>query len=170
MKKILLITCLFISTLFSQKILAQSYDGAGDSKLFMGLAQIGTNTGVEISYDMGSNDLISMGGKATLLFNDTSEENVSGFEKFFLNSDLSLFLRFHLSIPLNMSEKIDPYFGIDGSLKSIGAHAGVKYNFSETLGAYAQISRGFSKAFFGEQLQNKFANKTSLSAGITINL
>jgi hypothetical protein len=164
----------------SPKLHSQSYDGADDRKIFLGATVVGDNFGIEFQTDQGAGDWVSYGGKIIYLlheFPDGSDE----FDRaslIFSNLDVAGFMRFHFSAPLNLSEKTDPYLGMDVSLKSIGAHAGFKYNFSETLGVYSQVGYGFFGSFFGptprhsedEDFINRFAKRTGFSVGITVNI
>jgi hypothetical protein len=164
----------------SSKIYAQAYDGSDDRKLFLGATMVGDQFGFELQGDQGLSDLISSGGKIIFLFIkdaenlDQFDRTASAFSKF----DLALFLRFHFSEALQLSEKTDPYLGLDLSLKSLGGHIGFKYNFSETVGIYAQAGHSFSGSFWGaasengdsDFIVNHFAKKTNISFGLTFSI
>lgn len=183
MKNSFLFLSIFILSLYSTNLFSQAYDGSGDSKIFLGYANIGGLSGAEFQFDSGLSDLVSYGGKITFLFDankkvaqDQFEETQNAFNSF----DLGLFLRFHFSETFKMSEKIDPYIGLDASLKNLGAHGGLKYSFSETLGVYAQYSHSFSGSLWGSlkdeennddtDIVNYFGKQGTFSLGLTINL
>lgn len=180
MKKILAIAGLVYLIFISPQLHAQAYDGSDDRKIFIGAVQVGHDMGVEFQTDDGIGELISYGGKIIYLINKipdgTDEFDRASFV--FSNLDVSLYLRFHFSSVLELNEKIDPYLGLDVSLKTLGAHAGFKYNFSETVGVYAQVGRGFTGSFFGptadngtsDDFINRFAKKNNISVGITFNI
>ncbi len=180
MFKRLVFLCLLCCVIGSSKIFAQAFDGSDDSKIFLGPTMIGNQFGVEIGGDEGLSSLISTGGKLILLF-IKEDENLDEFDRTasaFSKFDLDLFLRFHFSEALKLSEKTDPYFGLDLSLKALGGHIGFKYNFSETLGIYVQAGHSFSGSFWSATSENndsdistnRFAKKTNISLGLTFNL
>ena len=180
MNKLLVLFSLLFTFFIAEKIQAQAYDGSEDRKLFLGTTVVGDCFGIELQGDEGMSDLVSFGGKIICLFSKEAE-NMDEFDRAahaFSNLDLSLYLRFHFSETLRLSEKTDPYIGLDFSLKSLGAHVGCKYNFGETLGVYAQAGYGFSGSFFAassatsdtEDFVNRFARKTSFAVGLTFNI
>lgn len=183
MKKTLLTALLIAGTNFCAN--AQAYDGSEDIKAFLGYANVGGKSGVEFQLDRGLSDLVSYGVNFTFLIKPDDRETTDNFDnsfKKFDSFDIGAFLRFHFSESLNLSEKVDPYLGADVSLRSIGAHAGIKYNFSETIGVYAMFKQSFSSSLTGdhkisgetydafEDNINFFAKKSTISAGVTINL
>lgn len=183
MKKILLISLSLFA--LNQKINAQSYDGEGDLKIFLGYTNIEGKSGGEFEIDKGVSDLISFGSKITILINpderkttDSIDNNFKAFDAF----DLSLFMRLHFSETLKLNEKIDPFLSLNLGLKSIGANVGVKYSFTEVIGAYIIYNKSFSSSFEGDHKINSeefdvfednvnfFGKKSSISCGITINI
>lgn len=152
---------------------AQAFDGLDDYKVFIGYMNLEGKSGLEVAYDYGLNDILSTGGYVKYALVDDIEVSddvkvkLDGLDKF----DLGVFIRAHLSEPLSMSTKIDPYLGGELSLKVIGAHAGVKYNFGEVLGVYGQVTRSFSGFILDEENSdfiNIYAKKTIISGGITL--
>ncbi len=164
----------------SANLYAQAYDGSTDKKIFLGATMVGDKFGIELQNDDGINDLLSYGGRLIFLFSKDAE-NLDDFDRWasaFSKFDIAAFLRFHFSESLKLSERADPYLGLDISLKALGAHAGFKYNFSETLGIYVQAGHSFSGSFWPASPDNsyegfgynRFAKKTSISVGLTINI
>ena len=183
MKKTLLTALLFVGTNFCAN--AQAYDGKDDIKIFAGYANVGSKSGVEIQFDRGLSDLMSYGVNLTFLIKPDDRATTDDFDttfKKFDSFDMGAFLRFHFSEPLNLSERVDPYLGADFSLRSIGAHAGIKYNFSEVIGVYAIYKHSFSSSITGdhkisgetydtfEDNINFFAKKSTIAAGVTFNI
>ncbi len=177
MKKLVLISALLFTSLYSTQCMAQAYDGKGDNKIFLGYTNIKGCSGAEWRLDSGMGDLFSMGFNATYLFIKiepvSEDEGSDKFDKIFKNIDLGFLLNFHLSVPLNMNEKIDPYFGLVLNLKSAGLHAGVKYNFTERFGVYMQLTDSFIFAITGKSIswnESHFGKYIGVSGGITYNL
>ena len=183
MKKLLICALAFAGLQFNAN--AQSYDGEGDSKIFLGYANVGGKSGVQVQFDYGLSDLVSYGMDVTILIKPDDRESTDSFDdsfKAFDSFDLGGFLRFHFSEPLNLSEKIDPYLGLDVSLRSIGGHAGIKYNFSEIIGVYVMYKHSFSSSITGDHKivaetydafddnVNFFGKVGTISGGVTINI
>lgn len=178
-KLLLLSICMLFSTI-STKLFAQAYNGITDVKLFLGYAHMNGNSVAELQLDEGRSDLFSYGFKMNLVVSNNvdpkpgpivSESNIIN------RTDLSLYGRFHLAPTFGMSEKTDPYLGVDFSFRMPGLHAGFKYFFSETFGIYLQGSGNFFAMFVDpDELDKKgiyssyYDVKSSLSGGIVINL
>lgn len=180
MKKIITLTIALLGVQFSSY--SQAYDGYNDFKIFLGYVNVGGNSGIEYQNDYGRSDLFSWGTQATLLLN-TGKSDAVGYEKTFnfLDSfDGGGFVRFHFRETLNLRENVDTYLGADFTVRSLGAHAGLKYNFSDVVGFYAMYKQSFapvlkgdislSEDSNGEPIPSFFAKKAALSVGITFNL
>lgn len=180
MNKLVVLFSLLFTFFITERSNAQAYDGSEDRKIFLGATMIGDCFGFELQGDEGMSDLVSYGGKVIFLFSREAE-NLDEYDRAahaFSNLDLSMYLRFHFSEVMRLSEKTDPFLGLDFSLKALGAHAGYKYNFGETLGIYAQAGYSFSGSFFAatsdsseyDDFVNRFAKKTNFAVGLTFNL
>lgn len=178
--KIKLLAILLFS-IFSSVVFAQAYDGRTDTKIFLGYSLVGKTSGVEIQFDQGITDYVSYGLKGIVLINPRKHNEGDGeFERTanaFNSFDMGVFLRFHFTDVLKMKETMDPYLGLDVSLKSLGVHTGFKYNFSETLGLYIQYAHSFSGSISGISKEDStdssfnFFGKTGvIGGGLTINL
>lgn len=180
--KILTVLGLIMSVQFAS---AQAYDGMGDSKIFAGYANVGGVSGVDVQYDFGLSDLISLGAKMTILSKPDDREIEDNFDrsvKAFDAVNFGFYMRFHFSETLNLSEKIDPFAGFDFSSNSLGPHIGCKYNFSEVIGGYVQYSHSVSSSLAGDHVVvgetyghyddniNYFGKKSAIAFGITFNL
>lgn len=177
MKKIIFITVLVSIVLFATRVHAQAYDSENENKVFLGYSNIRGGSGIELRVDHGRGDIFSMGFNATYLFfkieQTVDDDEFDKFSYVMENLDLGALFNFHLSPALNMEENIDPYLGIFVNLKSIGLHAGCKYNFSERWGIYAQLAKSFSKSLYsvsqsGNELH--YSNYFGVSAGVTYNI
>jgi hypothetical protein len=172
MKYVIILTLLLIGNV---SLFAQAYHGGGDEKIFLGYANVGGKSGVEAQYDEGINDLLSYGFCATVLagINNGNKNDDNAYTFNALNGyNIGAFLRFHFLEALKLNRKTDPYLGIDVSFKSLGLHAGVKYNFSEVVGMYVQIQQGFSNSFWNNNNGriNYFGKEFGLGVGMTIDL
>jgi len=173
--KPVLIIILFFLIQFQSK--AQAYDGVIDRKVIAGYTLVGDKSGMELKYDMGLSDLLSLGVGITHLFftTPTPTDESDKIEYFIEKSDFGAFLNFHMFQKLINAPEIDVYAGPDLTFKSLGIHAGIKYNFSERFGLYFQASQSFSNSLFGlgdatDNPSNHFGKKFSIATGLTINL
>lgn len=181
MKKIQYLYAVLV-LLCSTNIYSQAYDGEGDYKLLLGYTHVGSLNGAELKFDRAWSDLVSSGGKFTFLFNvpSTSNDEFEKTQNAFASFDVGLFLNFHFSETFKLEENIDPYIGLDGSIKTLGAHAGLKYHFTETIGLYVEYQYSFSGSLMtnlakspdadSDKMLNYFGKQNSISAGISINL
>ncbi len=181
MKKIITLTIALLGAHFSSY--SQAYDGYNDFKIFLGYVNVGGNSGIEYQNDYGRSDLFSWGTQVTYLINTKIDNDGEGFEKGFkfLDSfDGGGFARFHFREALNLREDVDTYLGADFTVRSLGAHAGFKYNISDVIGFYAMYKQSFVPLLKGDislsedrngyPIESFFAKKAALSVGITFNL
>lgn len=183
MKKTLLTALLIAGVNFCAN--AQAYDGGEDGKIFLGYANVGGKSGIEAQIDRGISDLISYGGKFSFLIKPHDPKETSNTEEDmepFDTMDFAIFLRFHFSEALNLNERIDPFLSLEGGLKSAGVNAGIKYNFTETIGVFAMYNHSLSSSFYGDteiiddemsiftDKLNYFGKKSTISFGLTFNV
>lgn len=183
MKKIITLTIALLGVHFSSY--SQAYDGNGNGGIFLGYSNVGGKSGIEIQIDHSASDLISYGGKFSILIKPYDETETSNSEddlQPFDTMDFGLFLRFHFSKAFNLNERIDPFVSIEGGLKSAGANAGIKYNFSDTIGVFAMYNHSFSSSLYGDteivedemsillDKLNYFGKKSTISVGLTFNV
>jgi len=180
MKKTIILTIALLGVQFLSH--AQRNNGYFDYKVFLGYTNVGGKSGVEYQNDFRRSELFSWGTQFTLLLNANENSDAVGYEKTFnfLDScDGGGFVRFHFTEALNLRENVDPYLGADFTVRSLGAHVGLKYNFSEIVGVYAMYKQSFSSSFMGDtKLSEKegeytpsyFGKKAALSVGVTFRL
>ena len=169
-----------VATFFAaNSVSAQAYDGDEDSQLFLGYVRIKDVSGMELQSDKGVGSVVSFGARITYLF----IENPSVTDEFgntntavFKTSDkfnAGVFLRLHFSETFKLSEKFDPFLGLELSLKGISAHAGAKYSLNENFSVYAQFTNGFGALLTNDNASsniNVFAKQAYLSIGLAIRL
>ncbi|SFN28935.1 hypothetical protein SAMN05421741_103122 [Paenimyroides ummariense] len=180
MKKTIILTIALIGVQFLSH--AQRNNGYLEYKVFLGYTNVGGKSGVEYQNEFRRSDLFSWGSQFTLLLNANDKSDAESFEKTFkfLDSmDGGGFVRFHFTEALNLRENVDPYLGADFTVRSLGVHLGLKYNFSETVGLYAMYKQSFSSSFMGdtkiseeegEYTPSYFGKKAALSVGVTFRL
>jgi outer membrane protein G len=161
MKKILTFGLLVASFAVS----AQAFSGKGDNKF-----QIGANiqdhaTGIMATYDRGIGENMSIGVQSTYLLN--VDGDASKFEdEFDIKARFSANIGSVMSLPSN----VDVYPGLNLGLRNFGAHAGVRYFFSDGFGLFTEV--GFPIARYEkdpvgyEDLNNQF----QWNIGVSFNL
>jgi hypothetical protein len=176
MKRILTVLAFSVLVLNMQKASAQAYDGKGDSKIFLGYANTKGYSAVQLKYEGGNSNLISMGAAWTYFFIKEDSSNIGtddGFSNIFDRSEFDIFTNFHLNRLLQLDDRSDVYIGPFLSLQTTGIQAGYKYNFSERFGVYAEVSQGIYNIFnFVTESDSKsstYDTRTLFSAGITFN-
>jgi len=130
MKKFVITLGILLGTI---SVYSQSYDGKGDRMINLGYEAYGYGEGVKGTFDYGLNKLFSIGGGASVYFND--EEN-----EYYIYARTNL----HLGIVFDLPCKLDIYPGLAiGYLSSekvgISGYVGIRYLFTEKIGLFAEI-------------------------------
>lgn len=150
--------------------LAQAFDGDCDEKIFAGYVYGGGNSGVECGYALGANDYLSATCTARCLFLDESEYAdppgpLAGLDAVFK-------LNLHFSQWLSLPQWFDFYAGPAVGFHTGGFDAGLRLNFSERFGIYAECLHPLFNTL-GDTLDDGpsvYEGRTFLSAGLTFNL
>lgn len=147
---------------------AQAFTGANDNKF-----QVGTNlqdnaTSIQISYDFGLGENISIGfSSAYALGINNDVINTSFGDRFDIKG------RFNANIGnvLNIDENFDLYPGLNVSLKNFGGHLGARYFFTEGFGVFTEFNVPFAK-YNTDVLtpSEKLFNQFTVSLGACFNL
>lgn len=140
-------------------VFSQAYKGKGDFKTQVGLDIQKGGTGVSLSTDYGLNKIFSIGISIDYLFNAKDGrinetkyyiENPSydpiidgviklktspEFEDIF---DIRARFNANLNNALELGSKTDIYPGLDLGLKNFGAHLGLRYFFTNKVGAFVE--------------------------------
>ncbi|MBC7641333.1 MAG: hypothetical protein H7174_03190 [Flavobacterium sp.] len=180
MKKFISIILISVTSLFSGNALAQAYDGDDDSQLILGYVRIKDVSGIELQSDKGVGDVVSFGARITYLFvenpqitdsqGNTYTFDIKGIDKF----NLGAFVRLHFSETFKLSEKFDPFLGLDISLKGFAAHGGAKYSLNDNFCVFGQFTNGFGSLYNandnGDYNANYFAKQSYITLGLSIRL
>lgn len=171
MKKLVLVIAL-ISLNF---VNAQAYIGKNDNKFQVGANFQSNGTGINLSYDYGIGENISIGISSTYLLgvddaltNNMNEDLNADFDNRF---DVRARFNANLGNVINVDENFDIYPGLSLGLKNFGGHLGARYFFSSGFGVYAELNTPFAKYKSGtltpaELLHNQF----TVNLGASFNL
>lgn len=163
MRKIILLAALFCITLSN----AQVFTGTNDNKLQLGTNLQNNATGINISYDYGLGENLSIG--ITSSYALSLNENISA--SFGDRFDAKVRFNANLGNVVNIDENFDVYPGLNLSLKNFGGHLGMRYFFSDGFGVYTEFNVPLAKyntdiLDAGEKLHNQF----TLNLGACFNL
>lgn len=130
MKKLfLLFTVLSVSL-----VNAQAFKGNTDNKLQIGANFQDAATGINVSFDYGLGENISVGVVGAYALGVREELNASFGDRV----DLKGRFNAHLGSVLNFDENFDFYPGLNLSLKNFGGHVGARYFFSDGFGIFTE--------------------------------
>uniref|UniRef100_A0AB33J7Q9 Outer membrane protein beta-barrel domain-containing protein n=2 Tax=unclassified Prevotella TaxID=2638335 RepID=A0AB33J7Q9_9BACT len=148
---------------------AQAYDGDLDRKISAGYLHVDGRSGVELRYDLGMNDWLSVGMKGTMLFIGKSHSDAE--PDFMDGVDLSLPIDVHWDDALKLPSQLDFYTGVGVGFHVLDVHSGLRYSFSETFGVYAQAQYNvFRMLEHARDFPSLYLHKAQLSVGLIINL
>lgn len=120
---------------------AQAFSGKGDQKLQVGVNLQEHGSGINISFDHGIGENISLGVSSSYLLGVKDYINPDFGDRFDLKG------RFNANIGnvLNIDDNFDVYPGLNFSLKNFGGHVGARYFFSNGFGVYTEASFPIAK-------------------------
>lgn len=166
---------LCIAILSVSFINAQAFIGKNDNKFQVGANFQENGTGINVSYDYGIGENISVGISTTYLLgvndvlkNNTIEALNADFDNRF---DLRARFNANLGNVINIDDNFDVYPGLSLGLKNFGGHLGGRYFFSDGFGVYTELNVPFAKYKSGtltpaETLHNQF----TVNLGASFNL
>ena len=136
---------------------AQAFKGSMDNKFQIGANLQDGATGINVSYDYGLGENISIGISSTYALGVDSDLNADFGDRF----DLKGRFNAHLGSVLGIDENFDLYPGLDLSLKNFGGHVGARYFFSEGFGIFTEALFPIAKYDNGdltpaEHIHNQF--------------
>lgn len=137
MKKIILLFALLSISFVN----AQAFIGNGDNKFQVGANLQDNGTGLNLSYDFGIGENISLGFSSTYLLS-VNELIDAEFDNRF---DVRARFNANLGNVINIDENFDVYPGLSLGLKNFGGHLGARYFFSDGFGLYTEFNTPFAK-------------------------
>ncbi len=146
---------------------AQSFIGKFDSKFQVGANIQKNGTGLNLSYDYGLGQNISVGISSTYLLGINDLLDADFGDRF----DLRARFNANLGSVLNVDERFDFYPGLSLGLKNFGAHLGLRYFFSDGFGLYSEF--GFPIAKYKTTdltIIEKLHNQSYFNIGASFNL
>lgn len=157
----------FIFLVSFTTISAQSFIGKFDSKFQVGANIQKNGTGLNLSYDYGLGENISIGLSSTYLLGISEEIEADFGDRF----DLKARFNANLGSVLNIDQNFDFYPGLSLGLKNFGGHLGARYFFSEGFGLYSEFGFPIAK-YDSDELSaaDKLHNQSYFNIGASFNL
>lgn len=160
---------LFVLAILSVSLLnAQVFEGKGDQKF-----QVGGNfqdfaSGINVSYDYGLGENISIGVSSTYALNVKNNNIINA--KFGDRFDIKARFNANLGNVINIDDNFDVYPGLSLSTKNFGGHLGFRYLFTDGFGVYTELNTPLAKykekPIGAENIHNQF----TISLGAVFNL
>ena len=163
MKKLIIVAFLMSFTCIS----AQSFIGKFDSKFQIGANIQKNGSGLNLSYDYGLGQNISVGISSTYLLGISQGIDAEFGDRF----DLKARFNANLGSVLNVDERFDFYPGLSLGLKNFGGHLGLRYFFTDGFGLYSEFGFPIAKYKTTELTVNeKLHNQSYFNIGASFNL
>ncbi len=146
---------------------AQAFTGKNDNKFQIGANFQNNGTGINVSYDYGFGENISMGFSSTYLLGVDDIIDADFADRL----DVRARFNANLGNVINIDENFDIYPSLSLGLKNFGGHLGMRYFFSDGFGIYTELNTPFAKYKTGtltpaETLHNQF----TLNIGASFNI
>ena len=163
MKNIIIVALLLSVSLVN----AQAFKGKGDNKFQVGANLQNAASGLNLSYDFGVGENISLGLSSTYALG--VDKNIDA--KFGDRFDVKARFNANLGNVVNIDENFDIYPGLNFSLKNFGGHLGMRYFFSTGFGVFTEFNTPFAK-YNTDVLTpaEKIHNQFTVNFGATFNL
>jgi len=164
MKKLLIVMVLMSVSFVN----AQVFTGKGDQKVQVGATFQEDARGVNVSFDYGLGENISIGLLGSYIL---GVSNVAGYKPDF-DEAVDLQARFNANIGnvINVSDKLDVYPGLHLGLKNFGTHLGGRYFFTDGFGVFSELSVPIAKYKTKVVGFEKIHNQFSVNIGAVFNL
>jgi len=158
----------FIIALVSVSFLnAQAFKGKGDQKFQVAANFQDEATGLNVTYDYGLGENISVGVSSTYALGIDSRLDADFGDRF----DLEARFNAHLGNIINVDDNFDVYPGLNLSLKNFGGHVGARYFFSDGFGVFTEANFPLAKYSDDDtQVSYYIHNQFTVNIGATFSL
>ena len=147
------------------KIRAQAFDGDMDEKIHAGYIHFEGTPCAEIGYWEGANDYLSYGFFIRMAFGKETEKKAMRW------ADVGSTIYFHWDELLKLPSRLDLFTGFQLSYQSGWLAGGLRYNFCERWGLYAQVQQGLFDVVRSSDIPGTFNDKKfGVSFGLTFSL
>ncbi|NRD19037.1 hypothetical protein HNV08_03175 [Winogradskyella eckloniae] len=164
MKKLLVILAL-VAFSFGH---SQAYNGKGDGKFQVGANFQNNGTGLNVSYDYGIGENISVGVSTTYVLglDDALKDAADFIDRY----DLRVRFNANIGNVLAIDDNFDLYPGLSLGLKNFGGHLGARYFFTDGFGLYTELNAPFAKYDTSLTEVQELHNQFTINFGAVFNL
>ncbi|WP_067145362.1 DUF6646 family protein [Pseudotamlana agarivorans] len=166
MKNILVIAALLAVSFVN----AQAFSGQGDQKFQVGVNLQSHATGINVSYDYGLGENISIGLSSSYALGISDELEIVDDPAFKDRFDVKARFNANIGNVINIDDNFDLYPGLSLSLKNFGGHVGARYFFTSGFGIFTEarfpIAKYNNDLTPAEELYNQF----SMNIGVSFNI
>jgi len=157
----------------------QAFSGKGDQKFQVGANFQSHATGLNVSYDYGLGENISVGISSSYALGVSGDlqdgleiEGVTVVDKAGFDDRFDLKARFNANIGnvLNIDENFDLYPGLSFSMKNFGGHVGARYFFTSGFGLYTEAQFPIAKYKDNLSSAQELNNQFTVNVGAVFNL
>jgi hypothetical protein len=163
MRTILFFSIALLSFAF---INAQAFEGSGDQKFQVGAELQDNGTGINVGYDVGLGENVSIGATTSYLLGVEELLNAGFVDRF----DAKARVNVHLGSTIGFGDNFDVFPGLELSLKNFGMHFGARYFFSDGIGVYAQVGHPIARYKSKDRsLAEELHNQLVINFGLSLN-
>ena len=162
MKKLVLIVAL-IAFSFGH---SQAFDGKGDGKFQVGANFQDNGTGLNVSYDYGIGENISVGVSSVYVLGVDEELGANFGHRF----DIKARFNANIGNVLAIDDNFDLYPGLSLGLKNFGGHLGARYFFTDGFGLFSEFNVPFATYDTSLSPAEKLNNQFTISLGAVFNI
>lgn len=162
-KNLLVLVLIVLSVSFAN---SQAFIGKGDNKFQVGANLQDNGTGLNVSYDFGVGENISLGLSSTYLLgvNEAIDPNFGD------RIDLKARFNANLGNVINVDPNFDIYPGLSLGLHNFGGHLGARYFFTEGFGVYTELNTPIAKYEDSKSAADKLNDQFTVNLGAVFNL
>ncbi|MEO0060113.1 MAG: hypothetical protein RLZZ312_1760 [Bacteroidota bacterium] len=143
---------------------SQAFSGKGDQKGQVGFSAQNGGTGINVAYDTGIGENISIGLSSVYLLNSNNGTyNLEFTDRFDIKARFNANIGNVLTLPAN----VDIYPGLNLGLRNFGAHLGARYFFTDGFGIFSEVGIPLAKY---DKTQNLYNNQFVFNIGASFNL
>jgi hypothetical protein len=146
---------------------SQAFQGKGDTKFQVGANFQNNATGLNVSYDYGVGENISLGLSSTYALGIADKLDASFGDRF----DIKARFNANLGNVVTIDDNFDIYPGLSFGLKNFGGHLGIRYFFTDGFGLFSELNAPIAK-YNTDSLTaaEKIHNQFTVSFGASFNL
>ncbi|KAB1066823.1 hypothetical protein F6U93_13285 [Tamlana haliotis] len=166
MKKLLIVATVLTVSFVN----GQAFSGKGDQKFQVGVNLQSEATGINLSYDYGLGENISIGLSSSYALGISDELDRIDEPDFGDRFDVKARFNANIGNVINIDDNFDLYPGLSLSLKNLGGHIGARYFFTSGFGIFTEAQFPIAKYDNNLSPAEEIHNQFTMNIGATFNL